>query len=125
MFGNTNKYCEKQNILYLVSKVFFSIVKLNSFLRPISDAQYPFLPSKLSEKLILMSKKKDQQKFNEYSINTDDAWEIDDGTMTLKIIDNDEDDDLGVSKQIDDIQQHKFNKITLDTSVGKENSESG
>jgi len=72
-----------------------------------------------------MSKKKDQQKFNEYSINTDDAWEIDDGTMTLKIIDNDEDDDLGISKHIDDIQQHKFNKITLDTSVGKENSESG
>jgi len=43
-----------------------------------------------------MSKKNDQQKFNEYSINTDDAWEIDDRTMTLKILDDD--DDLGFSK---------------------------
>jgi hypothetical protein len=57
-----------------------------------------------------MSKKKDQEKFNEYSINTDDAWEIDDRTMTLKILDNDEDDDE---------QQTKSNKKSLNPSVGK------
>jgi hypothetical protein len=61
-----------------------------------------------------MSKKKDQDKFNQYSVNTDDAWEIDDRKMTLKILDNDEDDDLGISKQIQDlaskgVQQHKPN----------------
>jgi hypothetical protein len=50
-----------------------------------------------------MSKKKDQDKFNEYSINTDDAWEIDDRKMTLKILDNDEDDDLGISKQVEKV----------------------
>ena len=51
-----------------------------------------------------MSKKKEQEKkFNEYSINTDDAWEIDDRTMTLKIIDNIEEDDLGISKPIEKI----------------------
>jgi hypothetical protein len=56
----------------------------------------------------LMSKKKDQEKFNEYAINTDDAWEIDDRTMTLKILDNDNNGDdndsqseiLGISKQV-------------------------
>jgi len=55
-----------------------------------------------------MSKKKDQEKFNEYAINTDDAWEIDDRTMTLKILDNDNNGDsndsqpeiLGISKQV-------------------------
>jgi len=52
-----------------------------------------------------MSKKKDQEKFNEYAINTDDAWEIDDRTMTLKILDNGDSNDsqpeiLGISKQV-------------------------
>jgi hypothetical protein len=56
-----------------------------------------------------ISKKKDQEKFTEYAINTDDAWEIDDRTMTLKILDSDnnnEDDNdnprqiLGISKQV-------------------------
>lgn len=54
------------------------------------------------------SKKKEQEKFNEYAINTDDAWEIDDRTMTLKILDSDsngEDIDyppaiLGISKEV-------------------------
>ena len=44
-----------------------------------------------------MSKKKDQEKFAEYSINTNDAWEIDDGTSTLKMFDND---DLEVLKKV-------------------------
>ena len=35
-----------------------------------------------------MSKKKDQEKFNEYSINTNDAWEIDDGTMNSNVLDD-------------------------------------
>lgn len=52
-----------------------------------------------------MSKKKDQEKFNAYAINTNDAWEIDDRTMTLRIIDKnddgvDDDDDLAVPKQV-------------------------
>ncbi len=52
-----------------------------------------------------MSKKKDQEKFNEYAINTDDAWEIDDRTMTLKILDNGDSNDsqpeiFGISKQV-------------------------
>lgn len=34
-----------------------------------------------------MSKKKDQEKFNAYEINTNDAWEIDDRAMTLRILD--------------------------------------
>lgn len=34
-----------------------------------------------------MAKKKDQEKFAEYSNNTNDAWEIEDRTMTLKILD--------------------------------------
>ncbi len=54
------------------------------------------------------SKKKDQEKFNEYAINTDDAWEIDDRAMTLKMLDNDNNGDdfdyqseiLGISKQV-------------------------
>ncbi len=51
-----------------------------------------------------MSKKKDQEKFNQYSINTDDAWEIDDRTMTLKILDdNNDEEDLGGSKQVKDL----------------------
>ncbi len=65
-----------------------------------------------------MSKKKDQEKFNEYSINTDDAWEIDDGKMTPKNLDNDEDDDLGISKHINDLKTKISNKVTSDTSVG-------
>jgi hypothetical protein len=57
----------------------------------------------------VVSKKKEQEKFNEYSINTDDAWEIDERAMTLKILDGDsnhEDDGdspaqlLGISKQV-------------------------
>jgi hypothetical protein len=70
-----------------------------------------------------MSKKKDQEKFNEYSINTDDAWEIDDGKMTSKIFDNDDDDDLGISKQINDVKIKISNKITSDTSVGNKKKE--
>ncbi len=88
------------------------IYKKNSLfyiLRPIFGAQYPPLSSKISDKSIsIMSKKKDQEKFNEYAINTDDAWEIDDRTMTLKILDNDNNGDdndsqseiLGISKQV-------------------------
>jgi len=60
-----------------------------------------------------MSKKKDQERFYEYSINTDDAWEIDDRAMTLKIDDHDEDDDLGISKQIS-------NKFIFNTSTGND-----
>ena len=53
----------------------------------------------------LLTKNKDQEKFNEYAINTDDAWEIDDRTMTLKILDNGDDSDgqsesVGISKQV-------------------------
>ncbi|CAF4408439.1 unnamed protein product, partial [Adineta steineri] len=79
--------------------------------------------------------KKEQEKFNDYSINTDDAWEIDDGAMSLKLIDSDDNDDqsqiLNISKQTVDevasrvIQQHKSkiqsNKITLDASAGNKN----
>jgi len=65
-----------------------------------------------------MSKKKDQEKFNEYSINTDDAWEIDDGKMTPKNLDNDEDDDVVISKHINDLKTKISNKVTSDTSVG-------
>ncbi|CAF2381448.1 unnamed protein product [Rotaria sp. Silwood2] len=110
--------------------------------RPVFGAQHPPLSSKLSNKKPIgtnpsMSKKKDQEKFHEYAINTDDAWEIDDGTMSLKLIDNDNnnngnDDDyqtqlLSISKQAVDevaskvIQEHKSksqsNKITLDASA--------
>ena len=54
------------------------------------------------------SKKKEQDKFNEYAINTDDAWEIDDRTMTLKILDSDSNGEeidyqpaiLGISKEV-------------------------
>ena len=54
------------------------------------------------------SKKKDQDKFNEYAINTDDAWEIDDRAMTLKMLDNDNNGDdtdhqsehLNISKEV-------------------------
>ncbi|CAF0833937.1 unnamed protein product [Adineta steineri] len=95
--------------------------------RPIFGAQYPPLSSKISDKSILtkpvMSKKKDQDKFNAYAINTDDAWEIDDRTMTLKIFDKndndgDDDDDIGISKQKPEeiasksTQQQKSNKVT-------------
>jgi hypothetical protein len=54
-------------------------------------------------------KKKNQDKFNEYAINTDDAWEIDDRTMSLKILDhensngeesNDQPSTLSISKQV-------------------------
>lgn len=47
-----------------------------------------------------MSKKKDQEKFTEYSINTKDAWEIDDNAMSLKILDNDISDSLESPKQV-------------------------
>ena len=49
-----------------------------------------------------MSKKKDQEKFNAYAINTNDAWEIDDRAMTLRILDKndtnntDDNDDNGL-----------------------------
>ena len=54
------------------------------------------------------TKKKDQEKFNEYAINTDDAWEIDDRTMTLKLLDSDSNGEeidhqpaiLGISKEV-------------------------
>lgn len=66
-----------------------------------------------------MSKKKDQDKFNEYSSNTNDAWEIDDRKMTLKILENnDEDDDLGISKQFNEITSKISSKTTSDTSIG-------
>ena len=63
-----------------------------------------------------MAKKKDQDRFNEYSNNTDDAWEIDDRTMTLKILDSessngDESDNQqptgGISKQASARQRGK------------------
>ncbi|CAF1128647.1 unnamed protein product [Adineta steineri] len=74
-------------------------------------------------KPIPISNKKDQDKFNAYAINTDDAWEIDDRTMTLKIFDKndndgDDDDDIGISKQKPEeitsksTQQQKSNKVT-------------
>jgi hypothetical protein len=54
------------------------------------------------------AKKKEQEKFNEYAINTDDAWEIDDRAMTLKMLDNDNNGDdtdhqselLNISKEV-------------------------
>lgn len=66
-----------------------------------------------------MSKKKDQAKFAAYSINTDDAWDIDDRTMTLKIIDNTEEDDLGVSKLSEDSSMIKIAQLTKPTKVEK------
>ncbi|CAF1316799.1 unnamed protein product [Adineta ricciae] len=51
----------------------------------------------------IMSKKKDQEKFNAYAINTNDAWEIDDRAMTLRILDKndtnntDDNDDSGLT----------------------------
>ena len=51
-----------------------------------------------------MSKKKEQDKFHAYSINTDDAWEIDDRTMNLKILEDDE----------------RASKTSLNPSDGKE-----
>lgn len=47
-----------------------------------------------------MAKKKDQEKFTEYSNNTDDAWEIEDRTMTLKILDDPVDSSKLLSKKI-------------------------
>ena len=53
--------------------------------------------------------RKSHDKFNEYAINTDDAWEIDDRTMSLKILDpensngeesNDQPSTLSISKQV-------------------------
>ncbi|CAF2375661.1 unnamed protein product [Rotaria sp. Silwood2] len=95
--------------------------------RPIFGAQYPSLSSNISTKSIItnpiMSKKKDQEKFTEYSINTDDAWEIDDGTMTLKTLDNNVNDNLDISKQTNVevspriTQQQKPNTATLDPSA--------
>ena len=43
---------------------------------------------------VLTSKKKDEEKFNDYTNNTNDAWEIDEGAMTLKILDDNDDDQL-------------------------------
>ncbi|CAF3758017.1 unnamed protein product [Rotaria magnacalcarata] len=109
--------------------------------RPVFGAQHPPLSSKLSNKKpvamnTIISKKIDQEKFHEYAINTDDAWEIDDRIMTLKMLDNDSnnghDNDyptqlLSISKQTVDevasrvIQEHKSksqsNKLTLDASA--------
>ncbi|CAF3024862.1 unnamed protein product [Rotaria socialis] len=109
--------------------------------RPVFGAQHPPLSSKLLNKKpiamnTIISKKKDQEKFHEYAINTDDAWEIDDRVMTLKMLDNDSknghDNDyptqlLGISKQTVDevasrvIQEHKSksqsNKLTIDASA--------
>ena len=47
-----------------------------------------------------MAKKNDQEKFTEYSNNTDDAWEIEDRTMTLKILDDPVDPSKLPSKKI-------------------------
>ncbi|UJR35434.1 hypothetical protein I4U23_028191 [Adineta vaga] len=104
--------------------------------RPVFGAQHPPLSKKPVIPSSLILKKKEQEKFNEYSINTDDAWEIDDRTMTLKILESDnnheEDNDnhsqlLGISKQTVDevasrvIQEHKSkiqsNQVTLDASA--------
>lgn len=104
--------------------------------RPVFGAQHPPLSTKSSKKPVVInnstSKNKDQEKFNEYSINTDDAWEIDDRTMTLKILDSTDDNDsqsefLSISKQAVDevasrvIEEHKSksqsNKVTLDASA--------
>lgn len=43
---------------------------------------------------MLTSKKKDEEKFNDYTNNTNDAWEIDEGAMTLKILDDNDDEQL-------------------------------
>ena len=43
---------------------------------------------------VLTSKKKDEEKFNAYTNNTNDAWEIDEGAMTLKILDDNDDEQL-------------------------------
>lgn len=47
-----------------------------------------------------MAKKKDQEKFTEYSNNTNDAWEIDDRTMTLKIADDNDNSSKYLSKKL-------------------------
>jgi hypothetical protein len=53
-----------------------------------------------------MSKKNEQEKFSEYRINTDDAWEIDDnaknrGNDSSNGDDNDyQQQPLGISKQV-------------------------
>ncbi|CAF0827462.1 unnamed protein product [Rotaria sp. Silwood1] len=95
--------------------------------RSIFGAQYPPLSSNISAKSFItnpiMSKKKDQEKFTEYSINTDDAWEIDDGTMTLKTLDNNVNDNLDIFKQTNTevpsriVQQQKPITATLDSSA--------
>ncbi|CAF0971571.1 unnamed protein product [Adineta steineri] len=99
--------------------------------RPVFGAQHSPFSKKALVTNSVISKKKEQEKFSEYSINTDDAWEIDDGAMSLKLIDSDDNDDqsqiLNISKQTVDevasrvIQQHKSkiqsNKITLDASA--------
>ncbi|CAF1321980.1 unnamed protein product [Adineta ricciae] len=104
--------------------------------RPVFGAQHPPLSKKpvLSNSSIL--KRKGQEKFAEYSINTDDAWEIDDRAMTLKILDSDNNPEeetdnhsqiVEISKQTVDevasriIQEHKSkrqsNQITIDASA--------
>ena len=47
-----------------------------------------------------MAKKKDQEKFTEYSNNTNDAWEIDDRTMSLKILDDNDNSSKPLSKKL-------------------------
>ncbi|UJR10469.1 hypothetical protein I4U23_014673 [Adineta vaga] len=96
--------------------------------RSIFGAQYPPLSSKLADKSIQfkpnMSKKKDQEKFNAYSINTDDAWEIDDRAMTLRILDknDDDDDDLAISKQkVEEVAASKFAQQQKSTNVRRPN----
>lgn len=95
----------------------FSVLNIHHFHRnlqsKIKNHQFKYnINFKIFRKTIvtnpLISKKKDQEKFNEYAINTDDAWEIDDRTMTLKILDNDNNGDdndsqsdiLSISKQV-------------------------
>ncbi|CAF4438943.1 unnamed protein product, partial [Adineta steineri] len=71
--------------------------------RPVFGAQHSPFSKKALVTNSVISKKKEQEKFNDYSINTDDAWEIDDGAMSLKLIDSDDNDDqsqiLNISKQ--------------------------
>ncbi|CAF3331831.1 unnamed protein product [Rotaria socialis] len=70
-----------------------------------------------------MSKKKDQEKFTEYSINTDDAWEIDDNTMTLKILDSNFNDNSEICKQTSaevsprTAHQQQSSTVVLDSSA--------
>ncbi|CAF4074148.1 unnamed protein product, partial [Rotaria magnacalcarata] len=70
-----------------------------------------------------MSKKKDQEKFTEYSINTDDAWEIDDNTMSLNILDSNFNDNSEICKQTNaevpprTANQQQSSTVVLDSSA--------